>query len=96
MAHGMQARCKQMVLVRAFWGSPSPPVGPSGHLIGDQSRRLYNNIPHTYRAEQDVGGLQVPVQDGSRVDVLNPAQDLVQEVLDVLIAQPLISDKQVT
>lgn len=43
----------------------------------------------THRAEQNVGGLQVPVQDRGRVYVFHPAQYLVQEVLHVLVAQPL-------
>lgn len=55
----------------------------------DNEKRAMNFPSH--RAEQDVRGLQVAVQHGRRVNVLHTAQDLVQEVLHVLVAQPLES-----
>ena len=39
--------------------------------------------------EQEVAGLEVPVQDVGRVDVLETPQYLVEEVTDVIIAQSL-------
>lgn len=39
--------------------------------------------------EEEVGGLQVAVQHVGRVDVLEPSEDLVEEVADVVVAQVL-------
>ena len=39
--------------------------------------------------DEQVGGLQVAVQHVGRVDVLQAAQDLVEEVADVVVAQLL-------
>ena len=39
--------------------------------------------------EQEVAGLEVAVEDVGRVDVLEAPEDLVEEVADVVIAQPL-------
>ena len=50
---------------------------------------LSNYLEITGGVEQKVGGLQVTVQDVGRVDVLQPSQDLVEEVADVVVAQVL-------
>lgn len=39
--------------------------------------------------DEQVGGFEVTVQHVGRVDVLEASQDLVQEVADVVVAQPL-------
>ena len=39
--------------------------------------------------DEQVGGLEVTVQHVGGVDVLEPSQDLVQEVADVVVAQVL-------
>jgi len=38
---------------------------------------------------QEVGRLQIAVEDVARVDVLEAAEELVEEVLDVLVRQRL-------
>lgn len=56
------------------------------------SKRLGERRPHLEIAggvEQQVGGLQVAVQDVGGVDVLEPSEDLVEEVADVVVAQVL-------
>ena len=39
--------------------------------------------------QQEVAGLQIPVEDVGRVDVLESPENLIEEVADVVIAQPL-------
>ena len=39
--------------------------------------------------DEQVGGLEVTVQHVGRVDVLEASQDLVEEIADVVVAQPL-------
>ncbi len=46
-------------------------------------------LEYTHSVEQHVRRLEVPVQDGSRVYVLERAQDLVEEVLRVLVGESL-------
>lgn len=46
-------------------------------------------LQKTHRVEQHVRRLEVSVQHGSRVDVLERTQNLVEEVLGVLVRQSL-------
>jgi len=39
--------------------------------------------------DEQVGGLEVTVQHVGRVNVLEASQDLVEEIADVVVAQPL-------
>jgi hypothetical protein len=48
------------------------------------------NLQVAVLVEQDVAGLQVTMDDASRVNVLEGAKNLVQEVLDVLCLQLLL------
>ena len=50
---------------------------------------LGHDLEVTGGVEQEVGRLQVAVQDVGRVDVLQPTEDLVEEVADVVVAQVL-------
>lgn len=45
--------------------------------------------------DEQVGGLEVPVQHVGRVDVLEPSQDLVEEIADVVVAQLLALEQLV-
>lgn len=50
---------------------------------------MERHLEITGGVEQEVGGLQVAVQDVGRVDVLEASKDLVEEVADVVVAQVL-------
>ena len=45
--------------------------------------------------QEDVAGLEVPVQDISRVDVLEPTQDLVHKIPNMVSAEPLCLEQLV-
>lgn len=51
--------------------------------------RVCVDLEVTGGVDEQVGGLQVAVQHVGRVDVLQASQDLVEEVADVVVAQPL-------
>ena len=57
--------------------------------ISDSGQSKVTDLEITSRIEKEVAGLQVPVEDISRVDVLEAPQYLIEEVADVVIAQSL-------
>mmetsp|Transcript_84442 Transcript_84442/g.225631 ORF Transcript_84442/g.225631 Transcript_84442/m.225631 type:complete len:216 (-) Transcript_84442:51-698(-) len=74
---------------------------PPGHHIISQSQVLLivrkpsckskiTNLQVTVLVHQDVRGLQIPVNHVGRVQVLQPAKDLVDEILEMLVAERLL------
>ena len=57
--------------------------------ISDSGQSKVADLEITSRVEKEVAGLQVPVEDISRVDVLQAPQYLIEEVADVVITQSL-------
>ena len=57
--------------------------------ISDSGQSKVADLEITSRVEKEVAGLQVPVEDISRVDVLEAPQYLIEEVADVVITQSL-------
>ena len=57
--------------------------------ICDPGESEVTDLEITSRVEKEVAGLEVPVEDVGRVDVLQATQYLVEEVADVVIAQSL-------
>ena len=57
--------------------------------IGDSGQSEIADLQIASRVQQQVRGLEVTVQDVGGVDVLQAAEDLVQEVADVVVAQTL-------
>ena len=68
--------------------------GVSRAATGAGRRGTGSHLEVTRGVEQQVAGLQVPVQHVGRVDVLETTQDLIQEVADVVVAQLLKSRQQ--
>ena len=65
------------------------PVPPGGHVLGEETRVVVLGVGHprqpevadlevTGGVEQEVGGLEVPVQHVGRVDVLEAPGELVR------------------
>ena len=72
------------------------PVPPRDHVLGHEPplRRRPRQAKVAYfqvavRVQEQVAGLQIAVQHLRGVNVLEPAQDLVQEILAVLVAEAL-------
>ena len=57
--------------------------------IGDSGQSEIADLQIASRVQQQVRGLEVTVQHVGGVDVLQAAEDLVQEVADVVVAQTL-------
>lgn len=50
---------------------------------------LFSDLEVTGGVDEQIGGLQVSVKDVGRVNVLQPTQDLVQKVADMIVAELL-------
>ena len=57
--------------------------------VGHSGQAKVTDLEVAGGVEQEVAGLEVAVEDVCRVDVLEAPEDLVEEVADVVIAQPL-------
>jgi hypothetical protein len=57
--------------------------------IGDSCQTKIADLQIAGRVQQQVRWLEVAMQDIGGVDVLQAAEDLVQEVADVVVAQTL-------
>jgi len=57
--------------------------------IGDSGQTEIADLEIAGRVQQQVRGLEVAMQDVGGVDVLQAAEDLIQEVADVVVAQAL-------
>ena len=62
--------------------------------ISDSSQTKIADLKIARGVEKQVGGLQIAMQNVCRVDVLEAAEDLVEKVADVIIAQSLEEKKQ--
>ena len=76
------------------------PVPPGRHVLRQEARVVVFWVGHSGQPEvayfeitrgvqQQVTGLQVPVEDIGRVNVLEAPENLIKEVANVVIAQPL-------
>ena len=63
--------------------------------IGNSGQTKIADLEIAGRVQQQVRGLEVAMQDICRVDVLQSAQDLVQEVANVVVAQSLERKEEV-
>lgn len=64
------------------------------HVLGlvglfDACQPEITDLEHAVAVDEQVAGLDVPVQDACRVEILEPAQDLVEEHFDVVLGQVL-------
>ena len=73
---------------------------PGGHVLSEEASVIVLWISHasqtkvtdleiTRGVQQQVARLQISVENIGRVDVLETTEDLVEEVADVVVAQPL-------
>jgi len=76
------------------------PVPPGRHVLRQEARVVVFWVGHSCQPEvayleitrgvqQQVTGLQVPVEDIGRVNVLEAPENLIKEVANVVITQPL-------
>lgn len=68
---------------------------PGVHVLGNPGKTEVAYLQVAVRVDQQVGGLQVAVDHVGSVDHLQPAQRLVDEVLDVVVRQVLCLDHTV-